>query len=367
MRAYIFICALLFSTCSQAFEGIFAFLKYDRDYWMEQASMAQWQTYIDEVIAIAREYGFTGLVVPPTAPISDKHDQKQMKHLRWMRDKQLLLLDHLHEAGMQAILVPGNPGSVKWARAGINFPFHSVYTHPAVVAYKQGDEPKRDEQIPIMEKGYHMLRHYYPDKPIITVFIGETIGGSTGPVQGKMQPDMLPLYVKWWKRLDTEICTVRNYWLRSRNNKKTGQFGDYDLHNPYIPKKLAVHPEKMAQLVRDNCPGEGWAFVGQTHGKCAELGKECYWRFPTETEVLEEADLAFRYGARWFLAFPLTPTPGKPGKVLLDMDLRPSRARDGSYPLHAFKTIRDKYLGKSCHDNNSCSAAPGSTPVVTVP
>jgi hypothetical protein len=355
MKTLLLLCSLCFSTCSLAFDGIFAFLKYDRTYWMEQASMEQWQAYVDEVVRKANNYGFTGLVVPPTAPINDKHNRQQLQHLRWMRDKQMYLLDRLQAEGMQAILVSGNPGSAQWDRAGKKFPFHRVYTHPAVIAFKYGDEPKDNEQFVNIEKGYRTLHDAYPEKPIITVFIGETIGGTTGSAPNKLHPDMLPQYIEWWKKLDSEICTVRNYWLRSRNNKKSGQFGDYDLHNPYVPTKLAANPEKMAQLVRDNCPGKDWAFIGQAHGKCVELGKECYWRFPTETEILEEADLAFRYGAKWFIVFTLTPNRGL---ALLDRSLSPIQAHDGSYPVDAFKILRKKYIGKSCFTNNSCTGTP---------
>lgn len=357
MKTLLFVCTFCFSTCTLAFDGIFAFLKYDRDYWMEQASMELWQAYAKDVVTKAHDYGFTGLVVPPTAPISDKHDAHQLKHMHWMRDKQLYLLDLLHAASMQAILVSGNPASLQWDRAGSKFPFHRVYNHPAVIALKAGDEPKNETQFARLVKSYHLLRAAYPDKPVITVFIGEAIGGTAGSLPGKLQTDMLPHYIDWWNKLETGICTVRNYWLRSRNNRKSGQFGDYDLHNPYVPEKLAVHPEKMMQLVRDNCPGEDWAFVGQGFGKCAERGRECYWRFPTETEILEQADLAFRYGAKWFMVFALTPS--KEGHyALLDDELRPMRAEDNSYPIHAFKVIREKYLGKSCQERKNCNSSP---------
>lgn len=321
----------------EAFEDVFAVVKYDRDKWMEHASMDAWADYAQKLVTTAQDYGFTGLVLPPTAPVENFRDPPQAARQREMRDKQLLLLDTLHTAGMRVILVPGNPGNAGWGRSGPDSPAHRLYTHPSVVAIKQGDEPNAAEYPRLLES-YRQIRSQYPEIPIVTAFVGEPIGGPTGT-----SPDMLPTYLRWWHELDTDICMVRQYPFRSRNRPARGQVGDYDLQRPYVPAKLAVAPREMARLTQQNCPGGSWALVGQTFGLCAELGKECFWRFPTSQEIIDQAEIAFAHNAKWFIAWSLT--PHKDGALaLLDDDFNPTRARDGRNSIDAIWEIRRRFV-----------------------
>ncbi len=292
---------------------------------MEGASLESWSAYSKRIVAAAKRHGFTGLVVPATAPVADLED---MDRHAWIRDKQLVFLDHIHAAGLRAILTVGNPGSRRWDKAGGDWPYDTVYRHPAVVALKFGDEPKAGDW-ERLENGYRLLRAAYPALPIITIFIGETLGGPTDS-----GPDRLPDYVDGWRRLDTHTCVVRSYPFRSRLRPRLGIRGDYDLDNLYSPDKLAVHPKRMAELVRSHCPGDAWALVAQGFGRCRETGRECYWRLPTRAELLALAKIAHDADARWLIVWSLLPHRDD-AFALLDAELRPVRAHDGSYPIDA--------------------------------
>lgn len=325
-------CSLQPRPATATFDEILAVIKYDRARWMETASEAAWAVYANELADAVEGHGFSGAIVPATAPIDDFRDAGQVKRLERMRDKQLVLLDALHERQLAAVLTVGNPGNRGWDRVGPEWPFHRVYTHPAVIGFKFGDEPKDEAALERLRRGYGLLRAAYPGVPVITVFIGEFVGGRT-----ESMPDMLPTYRRWWAALDSEICVVRNYPFRSRNKPRLGLKADYDLDRLYSPAKLAVHPADMARLVESACPGD-WALVAQTFGLCRERGRECFWRFPTRDEVAAQANIAAEYGAKWLIAWSYQ--AHRDGAVaLVDDEFEPSLAHDGSRPLDAFRNL----------------------------
>lgn len=323
------LCALLALTPAAAFDHVFAVVKYDRDTWMESASLEAWSEYSRRIVVAAKQHGFTGLVLPATAPVADLEDSE--RHA-WIRDKQLIFLDHIQDAGLRAIITVGNPGSRRWDKAGDGWPYDAVYRHPAVTALKFGDEPKTEDW-ERLENGYALLRAAYPELPIITIFVGETLGGPTDS-----GPDRLPDYIDGWRRLGTGTCVVRSYPFRSRLRPRLGIRGDFDLDNLYSPAKLAVHPKRMAELVSEHCPGDAWALVAQGFGRCRETGRECYWRLPTRTELVELARIAFEQDARWLIVWSMMPHRDD-AFALLDAELEPVQAHDGSYPIDAIAVV----------------------------
>lgn len=326
---------------------------------MEQASAGEWQSFAEKLVDAAEDAGFTGLVLPPTAPIGNFRNPADAERLAAMIEKQRFLLDQLGDRNMSAVLMPGNPLSRNWGKAGAGYPAHTLYTHPAVIAVKLGDEPDAAE-LPGLISRYQAIRRAYPDLPVVTIFVGETIGGPT-----ETSDDMLETYLEWWTALDADVCAVRSYPFRSRNHPGRNRFGDYDLNTPYVPEKLAVHPEEMARLVARHCPTGRWALVAQAFGKCKSRGSECYWRFPTKKEMIEQARLGYRHDADWYIAWPLLPHR-EDVVALLDEEFLPELAEDGSLSLEAIRVIRACFwrngsMAASVSAKRDCGKSPGAS------
>ena len=278
----------------------FPFGVYDK-YREEPVGSEKWYEYYNRLADFLRDNSINSIVLPA---------QKNSKYA-------IDILDIMHDRNIKVIQTIGNPYNRKWDRAGPNEPFHKMYIHPAILAYKYGDEPKDDRKLKKLINQYEPIRKYY-DKPVVTAMIGEIIDGNEGFVE------------RAWKRLNTDIKFARYYTFRR----------EYYLAD-FNENKTKLRFDKWCEymeLVHNKKP---WWFIAQTfgHGKY-KSHKDSYWRVPTYSEILAQHHLALANGARGIFNFSLqTFKKSKDKKIsnigLMDDSFVPTRARDNSVGLNA--------------------------------
>ena len=222
----------------------------------------------------------------------------------------LAVMDRAQARGVSVVMTVGNPGNSNWDKAGPSWPYHPAYTHPSVIAYKYGDEPKTETDLTTLLARYGNIRSFY-SLPIITALTGET-----------MVPGSDPYATNLWQTLGTEIRWARNYPFRRT----------YDL--------LDWYQDKLTQPMEDWCASmeamatTPWWYIVQTFGNGKDKDFSFYWRFPTATELSAIIHLALANGARGLTAYSL-----QENVALTDAQLQPNTARDGSIPLDKFAEI----------------------------
>lgn len=309
-------------------EHILAILKYD--YKTLQLS-DDWCLYCETAVNKLVEYGFTGFIPEPHANVEkvDGWEDQLTKNV----NRQLQFFDLAHAHGLSIVLQPGNPRSATWGACWEGEIARPLYLHPAVISVKNGDEPKQAEW-DNRRIQREVIWGEFPDMKIMTIMIGEIIGGPT-TLTGEAGYDHLTEVKGWWAEDPRIEKWVRNYCFRSRwNPDYEGNKGDFDIYNPHVPEKLAVPFPEMCRIMA--MQGE-WNLVIPGFGKGVNLGEEAYWRYPTKTDLLQMMSIADYNGVDKIAIWPVSEnsTPNPPQATLLDGDWNPMPAHDGSYPIDA--------------------------------
>lgn len=233
----------------------------------------------------------------------------------------LWLIEEAHRRGIGVIQTVGNPLNAQWdAPWPTKNPAWStwsrVYHHPAVIAYKVGDEPTA-EAIPTLQRWYASLRHAMeqgdiPTHPIITAVIGENIAGTSTD------------YVETvWHELQTDLKAIRFYPIRKEYNL---------LSTAWSQEKLTLAPSLAYGAFEAGNQGGPWWLINQTFGS-----PNSYWRVPTAVEVNAMSHLGLAHGSDGLIGYALQ-THGA-NLSLLTSDGQPRVARDGSVPLDQLSLI----------------------------
>ena len=300
LLATLFIHSITFSALSSAADAsqppFFPFGVYDKS--DIEPGGSEWETYYKKLVNILVEHNFNTLVTVP---------YKKPEH-------SLHVLNLLESNGIKAILSTGSPLNRNWAFAGKGYPFDPVYQHPAVLVYKNGDEPHDQKTIDHLSKNYAAIRAHY-SKPIVTAMIGEIMTGG---------PDDIALI--GWKQLDSEIKFARFYPYRRT----------FDLVN-WSEDKMETPFHEWCAYMETAFENRPWWLVAQTFGKGTQKNRASYWRLPTASEMNAMIHIALANGARGIVGWPLQAfhVERKPKRVmLLNQDLEPQQARDGSFPIN---------------------------------
>lgn len=295
---------------ASAAESFFPFGIYDKSFPKDRRNTAQNPPPLTEVIehyrrvfALMKERHLNVLVARPYQDV--RYTQA--------------LFDLAAEFEIKVIMTVINPRNPQVDRAGPRHSFHSIYTHPALFAYKYGDEPKDERAQQHLQAGYGAIRRHY-DAPIMTATLGESFARNSARGNGDYTRQL-------WQALDVRVRAIRYYPLRR----------EYDLHRWY-EKKLVLAPHEAFRLFEDADRQTPWWYVMQTFGKGTQRDRQAYWRLPTARELTSLGHMALARGARGILGFSLQ--NAKPHLfALVGRDLQPTTARDGSMPLDAYERL----------------------------
>lgn len=162
----------------------------------------------------------------------------------------------------------------------------AIMEHEAVLAYMMGDEPKLDDLERYLAK-YEAIRENYPEKPIVTCMVGESVGTWS-------HNDPIPI----WEQLKPRLRMARLYPFRKEN---------YDLlsHTTYKPKLPPHAFFRWMSLYQEKFEGQWW-YVAQTFGTDpTEERPDPYWRTPTGAEIRAMTHMALANGASGVLGWCL--------------------------------------------------------------
>lgn len=247
--------------------------------------------YLKLATAMVRD-GFNTLLIQP---------QSKPEHT-------LHILDALAQLGLKAVITSGNPLNSNWDFAGPGKPFHPVYSHPAVIAIRYGDEPKTAEDLTKLKNGYGALRAHY-SVPIITAFVGEVMTGTEADYCYNAWPDLAadPLFARCYpvrknKSADQAYKTTRDF------ARVMHDYSDY-LSKPW------------------------WAIV-QGHGEGTDLNLDHYWRYPTVGELRAQLFSVVAAGASGVFVFGSQPFENYT-HAIYNTSLEPTVGADGAPLVNA--------------------------------
>jgi len=258
---------------------------------------AEWRDYYAKLFALLRESNINTVLAPPYKSAATT----------------LEVLDQARLDGVHVIMSVGNPQNLNWDYAGPGHPFDRVYRHPSVIAYKYGDEPKDGAALQTLASAYGAVGHFY-HLPIITAVAGENCDFSSSDVA-----------VELWNTLHSKVRFARFYPLR-----RTYDLASLNAAKMRMP--FDVWASRMEAF--SDVP---WWYIAQTFGKGVEKSAASYWRFPTSAELNAMTHIALANGARGIIGYALQDHSGYQG--LVDEQLNPRRARDGSVPLEQYRRL----------------------------
>lgn len=323
------VCVLCISPSRAAGESFFPFGVYDKS--ERVPGDKAWEGHYRQLIELLHSNNINTLLTIPY------HDVRQS----------LFVMDLANAKGLRVIMGTGNPLNGQWDKTGPTQAFHSAYLHPSVIAIKTGDEPNTSEEIDTLERHYDAFRAFYPH-PIVTAMVGD---GMTGTDRD--------FALQAWATLRTNILFVRHYPIRRQN----------DLIN-WPRDKLALSFDAWTTVMERYAEQRSWWFILQAFGRGVPKTPESYWRLPSNHEIEAMSHLALAQGARGIIAFCLQ-TFGIEKAALVDADLRPMAAYDGSYPLHGMKHIGGIVEKHSAfllrHKRDSFTVQASHADIVTVP
>lgn len=224
------------------------------------------------------------------------------------------IFDKAYQRSVRVIMTAGNPLNPQWDYAGPDWPFAAAYAHPAVIAFKYGDEPKSESELRLLDTRYASIHQNY-QKPIVTAVLGELMDFS--PTDIALQS---------WRELHSEIRFARYYPMRR----------SYDLLRWDRDKMKMSFQDWAAKM--ESIEETPWWYITQTFGKGKDQNTSSFWRFPTANELNAIVHIALANGARGIFAYALQDHEGQ-YIGLLNQDLTPNTARDKSVPLHQFAKI----------------------------
>ena len=226
----------------------------------------------------------------------------------------LHILDILLQHELKAVITSGNPLNSNWDFAGPGKPFHPVYTHPAVVAIRYGDEPKTADDLNKLQTGYGALRAHYT-VPIITAFVGE---GMTGTEQDYAY--------NAWQTLAASTLFARCYPVRKDKSADQAQ--------------TTTH--QFARIMRDYADyfGKPWWAIVQGHGEGVGLDVANYWRYPTVGELRAQLFSVVTAGASGVFVFGSVPFENYT-HAIYNANLEPTVGADGAALVTAVTALRN--------------------------
>lgn len=224
------------------------------------------------------------------------------------------IFDKAYQRNVRVIMTAGNPLNPQWDYAGPDWPFADIYAHPAVMAFKCGDEPKAESELRLLANQYAAIRQHY-QKTVITAVAGEQMYFSPTDIA-----------LRSWSELHSEIRFARYYPMRR----------SYDFLHPYQNKMMMSFQDWAANMgAIEETP---WWYIAQTFGKGLDKSVASYWRLPTANELNVMIHVALANGARGIIAYALQDHEGQ-YIGLVNQNLVPNTARDKSVPLHQFAKI----------------------------
>lgn len=264
-----------------------------------------WREYYGRIFSALDDLGLNCIVSEPY------RDAKSL----------LYILDLAEHHGIGVIMSVGNPLSRKWDFSAPGYPFFKAYRHPAVIAYKYGDEPKDKTDVDRLEKSYRAIRVHHKN-PIVTAVIGEAMTRNEQDVT-----------LKSWARLKPDVRMARYYPFRRT----------YSIVDQYH-EKTKLPFETWAALMEES-GSQPWWYILQAFGKGIYPENKSYWRFPTEAEVTAMAHIALAHDARGLVAYSLQNHKGRL-TGLMNAELVLNKARDGSIPINGYARIA-RYVRKN--------------------
>lgn len=261
-------------------------------------------------------------------------------------DYTLSVMNEAERRGVYVIMGTGNPLNGQWDYAGPGYPFFPAYKHRNVIAFKYGDEPDDAADLKVLSDQYAMLRTHLR-KPVVTALVGESMDFDAASFPHQM-----------WSRLDTEVRLARHYPIRRT----------YDLRNWYRDK-MKFPFDQWAALM-ESSEDSAWWCVLQTFGKGIESSEASFWRFPTAAELSAMMHIAVANGARGIIGYSLQ-DHDKHLQGLVDAQLQPRVARDGSVPLTEYRRfgaiVRQHAALLARHKRAEFSINTDSADIVAVP
>lgn len=261
-------------------------------------------------------------------------------------DQTLAVIDEAQRRGVSVVMGTGNPLNGQWDYARPGYPFFAAYTRRNVIAYKYGDEPDDVSDLKVLSDQYAMLRTYLR-KPVVTALVGETMDFATTSFAHQM-----------WAKLDAQPRLARHYPIR-----RTFDLRDWS-------RDKMKHPFDEWSALMERSEPSGWWCVLQTFGKGIESTEASFWRFPTATELSAMMHIAVANGARGIIGYALQ-DHDKHLQGLVNAELQPTVARDGSVPLAEYRhfgAIVQRHAALlSRHKRDSFEVVPNSPAIVAVP
>ena len=290
----IFISLCFTDVCGNEFPlGIYD--KYD-----QTSNSREWYRYYGRLANFLRENSMNAIVLQPL-PLGSNPDLA------------IHLLDIMQEREINVIQTIGNALNSNWDKAGRGQPFHRMYMHPAIIAYKYGDEPKDKKDLAVLKNQYDAIQMYY-EKPIVTAVIGEALDGSYGFTE----------YA--WNGLNSKIKFARYYTFRRKF-----------VISEWNSDKTKLRFDKWCEYMEVSHNGKPWWFIPQGFGTGKNKEHASYWRFPTATEMKAQLHIALANGVRGLFLFSLQSFEKNTG--LVNDKLIPNIARDNSSPLSAYTEV----------------------------
>lgn len=258
-----------------------------------------WEAHYVQLIELLRANNINTLLTLPY------HDVRQS----------LYVMDRADANGLRVIMGTGNPLNAQWDMTGPTQSFDRAYRHRSVIAIKSGDEPNSMQEVDTLVRYYGAFRAFYPH-PVITAMVGDGMDGTARDFARQA-----------WAAMGAEILFSRHYPIRRR----------YDLVN-WSRDKMALPLEEWSAVMEHYADKRPWWFIMQTFGRGVAKSDASYWRLPSADEIEGMTHLALANGARGIIAFCLQSFDIEKA-ALVDGQLRPMAAHDGSFPLHAMRQL----------------------------
>lgn len=288
---------LLLSPSQAADEPFFPFGIYDKS--ERIPGDKSWEAHYVQLIDLLHTNNINTILTIPY------HDVRQS----------LYVMDRASANGLRVIMGTGNPLNGQWDKTGPTQPFHQAYIHRSVITIKTGDEPNSVAEVDTLARYYDAFRAFYTD-PIVTAMVGDGMDGTERDFAQQA-----------WATLRTDILFARHYPIRRQ----------YDLVN-WSRDKLALPFEAWSTVMERYADQRSWWFIMQAFGRGIPKTDASYWRLPTVGEIAAMSHIALANGARGIIAFCLQ-TFDIEKAALVDADLRPMAAYDGSFPLQGMQQM----------------------------
>ena len=292
---------------------------------------AAWETHYVNLIKLLRSNNINTLLTLP---------YRDVRH-------SLYVMDRADADGLRVIMGTGNPLNAQWDMTGPNQPFDRAYRHRSVIAIKSGDEPDTIEEVDTLARYYAAFRAFY-SHPVITAMVGDGMDGTDRDFARKA-----------WATLRADVLFVRHYPIRRR----------FDLVN-WSRDKTALPLEDWSAVMERYAEKQPWWFIMQTFGRGVAKSEASYWRLPSADEIEAMAHIALANGARGIIAFCLQNFDIEKA-ALVDAELRPMAAHDGSFPLDAMRQMGELVQQHAAfllrHTRGTFSVRSNQNEVVVVP